>query len=88
MKIPFNAFGNRERLGWSYEKILTTPIRRFSKKRKTPFMKFNGKKQSILIWSRETGIKYSTIYGRFMKRLKPREILAEIDARSALEGKS
>ena len=60
LELPIYIIKERiDKLGWSTEKALTTPI-----KSKNTLLTFQGNAKSIRDWALETGISYSTIHRR------------------------
>jgi hypothetical protein len=67
--LPRASFDNRIGLGWSVERTLDTPLRRFSHPRTNRLVSVGKDTMTIAQWSKKTGVPYSTIYGRIMDGL-------------------
>lgn len=50
--------------GWSVEKAFTTPVKEHKKTEYRFYFEFNNKRQTLLEWAKETGIKPHTLYCR------------------------
>lgn len=69
LKIPYSVLRGRKLLGWSVEKMLTTPK---NKKGRTDIV-FNGVAKTLYQWADDIGVKPHTLYMRIFKYKWPLE---------------